>query len=85
MFHSRHFERPLSRGFGPNYIALGIHFGIHLEKNSVRFEESVLDRTLDLFWNSFFEFLVLPPPPEGTLLEAFSVHVAIQRRPDVEN
>ena len=25
------------------------------------------------------------PPPEGTLLEAFSVHVAIQRRPEVEN
>ena len=63
LFHSRHFERPLSRGFGPNYIALGIHFGTHLEKNSVRFEESVLDRTLDPFWNCFFGFLVLPAPP----------------------
>ena len=30
-------------------------------------------------------FLVLPAPPEGTLLEAFSAHVAIQRRPEVEN
>ena len=30
-------------------------------------------------------FLVLPASPEGTLLEAFSVHVAIQRRPEVEN
>ena len=30
-------------------------------------------------------FLVLPAPPEGTLLEAFSIHVAIQRRPEVEN
>ena len=85
LFHSRHFERPLSRGFGPNYIALGIHFGTHLEKNSVRFEESVLDRTLDPFWNCFLGFLVLPASPEGTLLEAFSVHVAIQRRPEVEN
>ena len=28
---------------------------------------------------------MLPAPPEGTLLEAFSVHVAIQRRPEVEN
>ena len=27
----------------------------------------------------------LPAPPEGTLLEAFSAHVAIQRRPEVEN
>ena len=85
LFHSRHFERPLSRGFGPNYIALGIHFGTHLEKNSVRFEESVLDRTLDPFWNCFFGFVVLPASPEGTPLEAFSVHVAIQRRPEVEN
>ena len=85
LFHSRHFERPLSRGFGPNYIALGVHFGIHLEKNSVRFEESVLERTLDPFWNCFFGFLVLPASPEGTPLEAFSVHVAIQRRPEVEN
>ena len=71
--------------FGPNYIALGIHFGTHLEKNSVRFEESVLERTLDPFWNCFFGFLVLPASPEGTPLEAFSVHVAIQRRPEVEN
>ena len=28
---------------------------------------------------------MLPAPPEGTLLEAFSIHVAIQRRPEVEN
>ena len=28
---------------------------------------------------------MLPAPPEGTLLEAFSAHVAIQRRPEVEN
>ena len=54
LFHSRHFERPLSKGFGPNYIALGIYFGTHLEKKSVRFEESVLDRTLALL-----ELLVL--------------------------
>ena len=53
LFHSRHFERPLSRGFGPRYIALGIHFGTHLEKNSVRFEESVLDRALGPFWICF--------------------------------
>ena len=66
-------------------MVLGLHFGIHSEKNSARFEESVLDRTLDPFWNCFFGFLVLPAPPEGTLLEAFSVHVAIQRRPEVEN
>ena len=54
LFHSRHFERPLSKGFGLNYIALGIHFRTHLEKNSVRFEESVLDRTLGPFWNCFW-------------------------------
>ena len=30
-------------------------------------------------------FLVLPAPPRGTLLEAFSAHVAIQRRPEAEN
>ena len=35
-------------------VALGIDFGIHLEKNSVRFEESVLDRTLGPFWNCFW-------------------------------
>ena len=29
--------------------------------------------------------MALPAPPEGTLLEAFSAHVAIQRRPEVEN
>ena len=28
---------------------------------------------------------MLPAPPGGTLLEAFSVHVAIQRRPEAEN
>ena len=28
---------------------------------------------------------MLPAPPEGNLLEAFSIHVAIQRRPEVEN
>ena len=66
LFHWRHFERPFSRGFGLDYIALGIHFGTHLEKNSVRFEESVLDRTLAPFWNCFFGFLVLPASPEGT-------------------
>ena len=66
-------------------MALGVHFGINLEKNSVRFEESVLDRTLDPFWNCFFGIFGAPGPPEGTPVEAFSVHVAIQRRPEVEN
>ena len=31
------------------------------------------------------KMMFLGRSPEGTLLEAFSVHVAIQRRPDVEN
>ena len=30
-------------------------------------------------------FLVLPVPLEGTLFDACSAHVAIQRRPEVEN
>ena len=67
LFHSRHFERPLSRGFGPNYIALGIYFGTHLEKNSVRFEESVLDRTLAPFWNCFFWIFGAPGLPRRNL------------------
>ena len=37
------------------------------------------------FGTAFLDFLVLPASPEGTPLEAFSVHVAIQRRPEVEN
>ena len=85
LFHSRHFERPLSKGFGPNYIALGIYFGTHLENNSVRFEESVLDRTFAPFWNCFFDFWCSRPPQKEPLLEALSVHVASQRRPEVEN
>ena len=28
---------------------------------------------------------MLPTPPEGSLFEAFSAHVAIQRRPEAEN
>ena len=63
LFHSRHFERALSRGFGLDYIALGVHFGTHLEKNSVRFEESVLDRTLAPFWNCFFWIFGAPGLP----------------------
>ena len=42
---------------------MGVHFGIHLEKNSVRFEESVLDRTLDPFWNCFFWIFGAPGSP----------------------
>ena len=37
------------------------------------------------FGTVFLDFWCSRPPPEGTPLEAFSVHVAIQRRPDVEN
>jgi hypothetical protein len=32
------FERPLLRGFVQIYVALRVHFGIHFEKNSDRFE-----------------------------------------------
>ena len=63
LFHSRHFERPLSRGFGLDYIALGIHFGTHLEKNSVRFEESVLDAV----WVPFVTAFGAPGPPRRNL------------------
>ena len=35
-------------------MALGVHFGINLKNNSVRFEESVLDRTLGPFWSCFW-------------------------------
>ena len=45
-------------------MVLGLHFGINLKKNSVRFEEPVLDRTLDLFWNCFFQLFGAPGPPQ---------------------
>ena len=39
----------------------------------------------DSFGQQKWRFWAAPDPPEGTLLEALSAHVAIQRRPEVEN